>query len=344
MTFFLKRFWCWPLLVCLPALHAQIAPRAPIDWTAYDYIPGHQVIFFDDFTADRPGEAPGAWSVLPPEGKVTVREISKQYWLHAHEQVTVSPLDLKLPAQFTIEMDFNVTPQGYSGRYRLDMIGANAEDWLSVTLEPPAIFFSMSSGLTSEKNVDLTAGTHHLAVQVDGSSLKCYIDDERLINIPKSSEFKAGRVEVFLAGADEEEQADDQCWFTNFTVSAGPAMPQNQLSASGKIVSYGIYFEPGRNVIRPKSTPVLKQFAELLKADATLSFSIECHDNELPSEGDNVRLSQARAEALKEHLVREYKISEEQLSTKGWGETRPLADANTVEARKVNQRVEFIRK
>ncbi|RIK69996.1 hypothetical protein DCC62_23325 [candidate division KSB1 bacterium] len=93
-----------------------------------------------------------------------------------------------------------------------------------------------------------------------------------------------------------------------------------------------------------KSTPVLKQFAELLKADATLSFSIECHDNELPSEGDNVRLSQARAEALKEHLVREYKISEEQLSTKGWGETRPLADANTVEARKVNQRVEFIRK
>lgn len=344
MSFVSKRTWYWPLLVCLPALHAQSVSRAPIDWTTYDYIPGHQVIFFDDFTADRPGEAPGAWSVQPPESKVEVREISKKLWLHAQERATLSPVELKLPPQFTVEIDFNVTPQGYSGRYRLDMIGANPEDWLSVTVEPPAIFFSMSSGLTSEKNVDLNAGTHHLAVQVDGSSLKCYVDDERLINIPKSGDFKADHLEVFLAGADEEDAADDQCWITNFTVSAGPATPQNQLSASGKIVSYGIYFQPKGSGILPKSTPVLKQLADLLKADATLSFSIECHDNELESGGDNVRLSQARAEAVKDHLVKEYKISEDQLSTKGWGETRPLADANTVEAIKVNQRVEFIRK
>lgn len=338
------RGWWRFLLFPLASLLAQPLPRPPIDWTTYDYMPGHQVLFFDDFSGDRPGEPPGAWSVLPQNAKVRVLEVNKQSWLHAQEQATLAPLELKLPPQFTVEMDFNVTLQGYSGRYRLDFIGATEEDWLSLTLEPPSFFFSMSSGLTSEKNIDLTNGPHHLAVQVDGSSLKCYVDDERVINIPKSSDFKAGRLELFLAGADEEDASDDKCWFTNFTVAAGPAPLSNQLSSSGKIVAYGISFEPGKATILPRSTPTLKQFADLLRADATLNFSVECHDNELPSESDNVKLSQARAEALKDHLIAQYKIAEQQLSTKGWGETRPLSDANTVEGKKVNQRVEFIRK
>ncbi|MDZ7266318.1 MAG: OmpA family protein [candidate division KSB1 bacterium] len=335
--------WLGLLLACA-SLQAQPLPRAPIDWTSYDYMPGHQVLFYDDFSGDRPGDPPAAWSMQPQNAKVRVLQISRQFWLHAQDRVTLAPLELKLPPQFTVEMDFNVTPQGYSGRYRLDFIGAAEDDWLSLALEPPSFFFSMSSGLTSEKNLDLTGGPHHLAVQVDGSSLKCYVDDERVLNLPKSSDFKASRLQLLLAGADEEDAGDDKCWFTNFTVAAGPAPFSNQLNSSGKIVAYGISFEAGKATILPRSTPTLKQLADLLRADATLNISIECHDNELESESDNVKLSQARAEALKDHLIAQYRIPEQQLSTKGWGETRPLSDVNTVESKKVNQRVEFIRK
>ena len=119
---------------------------------------------------------------------------------------------------------------------------------------------------------------------------------------------------------------------------------QNQLAASGKIVSYGIYFGRGAATLLPASTPVLEQLAELLQTDATVSISIECHDNELKEQGDNVRLSEARAEAIKDELVQQHRINSGRLSSRGWGEGKPLAERDTVEGRKMNQRVEFIRK
>jgi outer membrane protein OmpA-like peptidoglycan-associated protein len=333
------------ILCCLSPtslLFAQSPDTSQIDWSRYDYIPGHQILFYDDFTADREGQAPIAWTASQ-SGRVTVTKFNNQLWMHAREEATLSPAKLRLMPQFTLEMDFYVLTEGYSGRYRVDLIGKNAEEWASLTLEPQSVFFSISTGLTSEKPVDLTTGVHHLAMQVDGSGFKCYIDFQQVINIPKGGTFVATKIEIFMPGAGDEGN-DNQCRLTSLCVAQGPATLQNQLTASGKIVSYGISFEPGAANLLPASTPALKQLAELLQTDATLSFSIECHDNELEDQGDNARLSEARAEAIKDVLVQEYRISSNRLSIKGWGEGKPLAERDTVEGHKMNRRVEFIRK
>ncbi len=330
-----------PLL--FPALlMAQSADTSTVDWTRYEYIPGQQVLFYDDFSGDKPGEAPQVWKVSEG-GKVEVKKSGEKFWLHALEEATVSPTQLKLSPQFTLEMDFNVSAEGYSGRYRVDFIGRDKEEWASITLEPFAIFFSMSTGLTSEKPVELKTGERHLAAQVDGAGFKCYVDKWLVLNIPKAGSFAATQIEVFMPGPGDEN-GDNHCMIADFCVAQGPATLQNQLSASGKIVAYGIYFNPGKQDIRPESTPTLKQFVELLQADASLNFSIECHDNELPDAGDNGKLSEARAEALKDLLVEDYRIPSNRLSIKGWGETRPLVEAGTVDGNKMNRRVEFIRK
>lgn len=329
------------LFFVTPQLAAQSADTSTVDWTRYDYIPGQQVLFYDDFSGDKPGDAPQVWKASEG-GKAEVIKNGEIFWLHAREETTISPAQLKLAPQFTLEMDFNVS-DGYSGRYRVDFIGKDKEEWASLTLEPFAIFFSMSTGLTSEKRVELKSGVHHLAVQADGGGFKAYIDKWQVLNIPKTGSFAATQIEVFMPGQGDED-SDDACMITNFCVAQGPATLQSQLSSSGKIVAYGIYFKAGKNDIRPESTPTLKQFAELLQADASLSFSIECHDNELPDQGDNVKLSQARAEALKDWLTENYRIPSDRLAIKGWGETRPLVEAGTVDGNKMNQRVEFIRK
>lgn len=333
------------ILFCLSLktfLHAQSPEAEPVDWSRYDYIPGQQILFYDDFTADREGEAPGAW-IVNPSGKAAVVKIGERLWLHAREEATVSPARLQLTPQFTLEMEFYVLAEGYSGRYRLDFIGRTAEEWASLTLEPQAIFFSLSSGLTSEEPVELSTGAHRLTLQADGAGFKCYLDFRQVINIPKSGTFAATKIEVFMPGAGDEAD-DNHCRFTDFCVALGPATLQNQLATSGKIVSYGISFEPGTANLHPASTPVLKQLAELLQADATLRFSIECHDNELDEQGDNARLSEARAEAVKDELVQKYRIPSSRLSSRGWGEGKPLAERDTVAGHKMNQRVEFIRK
>ncbi len=342
----MKKFFallCSTAPLLLPALlAAQSADTSTVDWTRYDYIPGQQVLFYEDFSGDKPGEAPQVWKVSEG-GKVEVKKQGEVFWLHALKESTVSPAQLKLSPQFTLEMDFNVLTEGYSGRYRMDFIGKDKEEWASITLEPFAVFFSMSTGLTSEKRVELKSGAHHLAVQADGGGFRAYLDKWQVLNIPKTGSFAATQIEVFMPGQGDEE-GDDLCMITNFCVAQGPATLQNQLTASGKIVAYGIYFNAGKNAIRPESTPTLKQFAELLQADASLNFSIECHDNELPDQGDNVKLSQERAEALKDWLVENYRIPSDRLAIKGWGETRPLVEAGTVDGNKMNRRVEFIRK
>lgn len=342
----MKKYSMLLLLIALQLfpvlLIAQSADTSTVDWTRYDFIPGQQVLFYDDFSGDKPGETPQVWKVSEG-GKVEVKKVGERFWLHALEEATVSPTQMKLSPQFTLEMEFNVLTEGYSGRYRLDFIGNDKEDWASITLEPFSIFFSMSTGLTSEKPVELKNGVHQLAVQADGAGFKCYVDKWLVLNIPKAGSFAATQIELFMPGPGDESN-DDHCMITNLCVSQGPTTLQNQLSASGKIVAYGVYFSPGKPDIRPASTPTLRQFAELLQADASLSFSIECHDNELPDAGDNVKLSEARAEALKDFLVENYRIPSSRLSIKGWGETRPLTEAGTVDGIKMNRRVEFIRK
>lgn len=338
--FFFAAFSVW--LLCPVALIAQTADTSTVDWSRYDYIPGQQVLFYDDFSGDQVGGAPQVWKVAEG-GQAEVMKQGEKFWLHARKESTISPTQLKLSPQFTLEMDFFILNEGYSGRYRVDFIGSNKEEWASITIEPFSIFFSMSSGLTFEKPVELRTGVHRLAVQADGGGFKCYVDHWQVLNIPKTGSFAATQIEIFMPGPGDEEN-DDKCMLTDFCVAQGPTSLQNQLSASGKIVAYGIYFKSKIGALLPSSTPTLKQLAELLQADASLNFSIECHDNELPDAGENGKLSEARAEAIKDLLVENYRIPSNRLSIKGWGETRPLVEVGTVDGNKMNRRVEFIRK
>ena len=54
-----------------------------------------------------------------------------------------------------------------------------------------------------------------------------------------------------------------------------------------------------------------------------------------------MELSKARAEAVKEYLVKRG-VNPNKLRAKGYGSTKPIADNETVEGRKLNRRVEFI--
>ena len=166
------------------------------------------------------------------------------------------------------------------------------------------------------------------------------------MTIPQTGDFKPKRAELFLPGADSENENDNdnKCMFTNFTIAQGPATMKDQLRISGKIVAYGIYFEPGKQILKPQSTPTIKELAELLQGDLSLNISIECHDNEKTETNENVKLSQARAEYIKDALVHKFQLPSNRISIKGWGETRPLGEPNTVDGRKMNQRVELIRK
>ncbi|HFE46974.1 MAG TPA: OmpA family protein [Nannocystis exedens] len=68
--------------------------------------------------------------------------------------------------------------------------------------------------------------------------------------------------------------------------------------------------------------------------------SVEGHASADGDDRHNMKLSERRAKAVMDYLVKKGGIAESMLVSKGWGETRPL-DASDPESA-VNRRVEFI--
>lgn len=306
-------------------------------WAKYDFIPGSAVLFYDDFSGDEAGRNPSAWKII--EGKTEVIEFEGRRWLRAVTAAYVAPALQQLPSQFTVEMDFYVIPRGYSGNYRIDIYGQTDEEWATFTISDVAAL-NTSWGLSLEEPVELK-GRHHLAIAVDGSSFKCYVDSLRVAEAGKVGNFRPKDIEIFMAGG--EQAGDDKCFVTNFNLAASKSF-REQITEQGKIISYGILFEKGAVSLKPASVATLKALADLLQTDVGLDLSIECHAYELDDDGDNTRLSQRRAEALREILVRQYQINSDRLSTKGWGVSKPLKDRDTVEGLAANQRMEFVKK
>lgn len=104
-----------------------------------------------------------------------------------------------------------------------------------------------------------------------------------------------------------------------------------------------IEFEQDKAVIREVSFSLLKEVADEILANPHIQkISIEGHAS---SEGDtdhNLDLSKRRAKAVMEHLIKVGNIPDGMLTSKGWGETKPIASNDTEEGREDNRRVEFI--
>lgn len=108
-------------------------------------------------------------------------------------------------------------------------------------------------------------------------------------------------------------------------------------------VTLHINFETGKADIRPESQGIIDQVVELLSENDTLSISIEGHTDNTGNAASNKTLSENRARAVMNALVARG-IIKSRLSTKGWGQEKPIADNKTDEGRAKNRRVEIVRK
>jgi outer membrane protein OmpA-like peptidoglycan-associated protein len=95
--------------------------------------------------------------------------------------------------------------------------------------------------------------------------------------------------------------------------------------------------------VKPESTPTLRQIAAALKEHPELKVEIQGHTDNVGKADGNLKLSQARAYAVKAALTGEYGVGAEQLAAKGYGDTKPAADNKSAEGRANNCRVELVK-
>lgn len=113
------------------------------------------------------------------------------------------------------------------------------------------------------------------------------------------------------------------------------------LNNNGSIALY-INFETGKSDIKMESRTTLDQVAQMLTDNPTLKISVEGHTDNAGNATLNKTLSENRAKAVMNYLVAKG-INTTRLTSKGWGQTKPIADNSTEEGKAKNRRVELVK-
>lgn len=124
-----------------------------------------------------------------------------------------------------------------------------------------------------------------------------------------------------------------------------PAPPKPKLvevTADKIVIHDKIHFEFDKAVIREQSYALLDEIAATILAnDHIKELSVEGHTDDVGAEKYNLKLSDARARAVREYLAGKG-VAEPMLLARGHGESLPISDNTTDAGREANRRVEFI--
>jgi OmpA-OmpF porin, OOP family len=147
------------------------------------------------------------------------------------------------------------------------------------------------------------------------------------------------------ADADKDGVADkdDEC-----PEVAGPANNKGcpEVTAavleSVKVEAKSIYFNSGKSTFKSEDVPVkIESISTLLKQYPTAKFSIEGHTDSDGSDAFNQKLSQERADVVRNALI-ERGIKAANLTAVGYGESKPIASNKTAAGKAKNRRTEVV--
>jgi len=103
-----------------------------------------------------------------------------------------------------------------------------------------------------------------------------------------------------------------------------------------------VLFDFDKADIRADAATALAQLATIIGAYPKGKVELEGHTDSKGDDAYNQRLSQRRAESVATWLVEHHQIDRGRLQTRGWGESKPVADNSTDAGRQRNRRVEAI--
>lgn len=113
-----------------------------------------------------------------------------------------------------------------------------------------------------------------------------------------------------------------------------------KIKIGSKVTMQNIFFDTNKFDLLPPSVIELNFLIELLNTNSAVEIEIEGHTDNVGDEKLNQKLSENRAKAVLEFLVKNG-IDKRRLTFKGYGESNPKSDNSTEEGKKQNRRTEF---
>ena len=132
-------------------------------------------------------------------------------------------------------------------------------------------------------------------------------------------------------------------FISNLKITTASPDMRSKLLTEGKLISYGIYFDSGKDVVKPESYASAKEIAAVLTENPDVRIKIVGHTDSDGQDALNMDLSKRRAANVKAYLTKEFSIDASRIETDGLGETQPISDNKNPEGKAKNRRVEFIK-
>ena len=179
---------------------------------------------------------------------------------------------------------------------------------------------------------------NHVIIWVQNRRVRIYHAGSKVLDAPTNIYTGVTFNRIRFSGWDRNSHP----FITNIKITTASPDTRSKLLTEGKIVSYGIYFDSGKDVVKPESYGSVKEIATVLKDNPDVKIRVVGHTD---SDGDDALnlIFPEEAAAVKGFLEKEFGIAADRIQTGGMGEQQPVASNDTPENKAKNRRVEFIK-
>ncbi|MEM6516665.1 MAG: OmpA family protein [Bacteroidota bacterium] len=327
----------------------------------FDFVPGDEVLFFDDFAKDFVGDFPSKWNTNA-SGEVVKINNEKWFELTSGYRVFFIPDFKDLPEDYTIEFDIltkGIDKSTTSGAKLFVYLSDSDEFTEGKNHVSAAIPFGQYSafkidvrnffnGKQGKINVNLNADVRkavlnqpHIAISVTKKRFRLWVNEVKYADIPRLIEVE-NVLEYVKLHTYGLQDGKDRVFIKNIKIAKGGQDLRRKLISEGKISTNGILFDSGSANIKNQSYGIIRQISQVLNQDDNIKLKIVGHTDSDGNDDSNLELSKSRAAAVKTALVEIYKIDSSRLETDGKGEANPVGDNATSKGKAENRRVEFI--
>ena len=331
-------------------------------YSKFDFVPGSTILYYDNFEKDNVGETPLGWITSTSAEVVTIDGLEGNWVKLATTSSNHISRNKKQSwgNNFTIEFDLLLVKNTYEPRLDFELIntgGSIVTDENILRTGKKALNLSTTLGAGGKGcRVSLYGNTDmgkpisdrmsenlpysntvpvHVSMCVQGKRFRFWWNEAKIFDLAALNEDYLPNQLGFSFGS----VGGSECYISNIRIAKD--IPDTRARfEEGKLVS-NLLFYTGTAKLKPESMGALLDVSKVLK-EVINPVKIIGHTDSDGDDAANIKLSEDRAEAIKDILVNQFKIDESKLITEGRGETQPLANNNTPEGKAQNRRVEFI--
>lgn len=348
-----------------PAQTKKTTPTAPANApalmsnTKYDFVPGDKILYFEDFAQDAVGDFPALWTTNGG-GEVKTLNLASGNWFHMNKEDAVYCYTKSIAFPQNFIMEFDVIPDGnFSNGYTITFYEDPENVELTDDLYPGTkglhISFDEGTWYTKGYHNEMDAGgwiegqsttkpvvygqVNHVIIWVQNRRVRMYHQGAKVLDMPTNIHAGCKFNRFRFSGWSTYSTP----YVSNLKITTATPDMRSKLLTEGKLVTYGIYFDVNKDVVKAESFGTISEIAQTLKENPTVRIKIIGHTDSDGDDAKNLDLSRRRALSVKNTLVNQFGIDASRIQTDGKGETEPLATNTTSESKAKNRRVEFIK-